>query len=37
MAIVTASMIRSRSSVVLVGSAALLALAATAFRLGTLA
>ena len=36
MAIVTASMIRSRSSVVLVGTAALLALAATAFRLGTL-
>jgi hypothetical protein len=36
MTIVTASMLRSRSSVVLVGSAALLALAATAFRLGTL-
>ena len=36
MAIVTASMIRSRSSVVLVGSTALLALAATTFRLAAL-
>ena len=36
MAIVTASMVRSRSSLVLVGTTALLVLAATVFRLGTL-